>query len=169
MFVYCWRPCTNLNGLYDHHTVLPDLFRHRGDERFDSVRLQTSLLLDNCKRGRGLHHSGNHISGIRLLDACSRPGEECFIDTFINRCTQDTIDMEMQSGTSHLPRLKLRQDGFRRYGQARLLDRPMWRTRRHARFKRHGAASLFYLLSNVTSPPDESKHSDVGSRFMPRI
>jgi hypothetical protein len=85
--------------------VLSDLFRHRGDERLDSVHLKTSLLLDDCKRGRGLHHSGNHISGIRLIDGCSRPGEECFIETFINRCTQDTIDMEMQSGTSRLPRI----------------------------------------------------------------
>jgi hypothetical protein len=66
-----------------NNTVLPDLFRHRGDERSDSVRLQTSLLLDDCKHGGGLHHSENHISGIRLLDACSRPGEECFIEMCI--------------------------------------------------------------------------------------
>ena len=66
-----------------NNTVLPELFKHRGDERSDSVRLQTSLLLDDCKHGGGLHHSGNHIGGIRLLDACSRPGEECFIETFI--------------------------------------------------------------------------------------
>jgi hypothetical protein len=36
----------------------PDQFRHRGDERSDSLRLQASLLLDDCKRGGGLHHSG---------------------------------------------------------------------------------------------------------------
>jgi hypothetical protein len=47
-----------------NNTVLPDLVRHRGDERSDSVRLQTSLVLDDCKRGEGLHHGGNHISGI---------------------------------------------------------------------------------------------------------
>jgi hypothetical protein len=75
-----WR-CKALSST--NNPMLPDRFRHRGDERSDSVRLQTSLLLDDCKRGGELHHSGNHISGIWLLDGCSRPGEECCIQTFI--------------------------------------------------------------------------------------
>jgi hypothetical protein len=65
---------------------------------------------------------------------------------------------ELSSKTS------LRQDDFRRCGEASLFDWPMCRTWRHAIFKRHGAASLLHLNSNVMSPPDESKDSGVGSR-----
>jgi hypothetical protein len=84
------------------------------------------------------------------------------------RCTQDTIDI------GDAKRHELFQDFI-----AARRPQTMWRSKSvrsaHAactasrRFKRHGAASFFHLHLNVTSPPDEFKHSGVESRCISRM